>query len=187
MDEPIGSFSPAQGDHSPKGCLQVGHRVFPPPTHVICSPTFSVLSKEHYFSTISTPFYIFYNIYTFYFFYVCLRLKFVKNSLWQTDRQKATHMSPPCNMHRWAQKVVYLAPYSCRCIPYFKSCGQPWTPSNSGLVLLPTRKSTTWKVIKLQYWFLYQKAKRHDKLNVLPTTIYMLTMGPLSNFTKLTY
>ncbi len=22
----------------------------------------------------------------------------------QTDRQKATHMSPPCNMHRWAQK-----------------------------------------------------------------------------------
>ncbi len=22
----------------------------------------------------------------------------------QTDRRKATHMSPPCNLHRWAQK-----------------------------------------------------------------------------------
>ncbi len=25
---------------------------------------------------------------------------------WQTDRQKATHKSPPCNMHRWAQKFI---------------------------------------------------------------------------------
>ncbi len=24
----------------------------------------------------------------------------------QTDRQKVTHMSPPCNMHRWAQKLI---------------------------------------------------------------------------------
>ncbi len=29
----------------------------------------------------------------------------------QTDRQKTAHMSPPCNVHRWAQKVLkhYLA------------------------------------------------------------------------------
>ena len=26
----------------------------------------------------------------------------------QTDRQKVTHMSLPCNMHRWAQKSVPL-------------------------------------------------------------------------------
>ncbi len=25
-----------------------------------------------------------------------------------TDRQKAMHMSPPCNMHRWAQQMVYI-------------------------------------------------------------------------------
>ncbi len=24
---------------------------------------------------------------------------------WQPDGQKAMHMSPPCNMHRWAQKL----------------------------------------------------------------------------------
>ncbi len=23
----------------------------------------------------------------------------------RTDRQKAMHMSPPCNLHRWAQKL----------------------------------------------------------------------------------
>ena len=26
------------------------------------------------------------------------------NLLAQTDRQKVTHKSPPCNLHRWAQK-----------------------------------------------------------------------------------
>ncbi len=42
----------------------------------ITTSPYAVLSKEHYFSTISTPFYIFYNIYTFqniyafYFFYI---------------------------------------------------------------------------------------------------------------------
>ncbi len=27
----------------------------------------------------------------------------------QTDRQKATHMSPPCKVHKWAQKGVFWA------------------------------------------------------------------------------
>ncbi len=35
----------------------------------------------------------------------CLVLKVTdRRTDGQTDRQKVMHMSPPCNLHRWAQK-----------------------------------------------------------------------------------
>ncbi len=48
----------------------------------------------------------------------------------QTDRQKAMHMSPPCNMHRWAQKWIRILKFTRICLNvvlrgYYIVCWDP--------------------------------------------------------------